>query len=59
MFNSQRKPCFPHARQKYIFLYSNSRCLKFLKKRIGNHVRAKRKREEMQGVIQAMRKHNK
>ena len=32
------------------------RCLKFLKKRIGSHDLAKRKREEMQAVLQAMRK---
>nr|ACO15031.1 60S ribosomal protein L36 [Caligus clemensi] len=32
------------------------RCLKFLKKRIGSHIRAKRKREEMSNVLQAMRK---
>ena len=34
----------------------DKRCLKFLKKRIGSHVRAKRKREEMSNVLQAMRK---
>merc|ERR1712083_439023 len=33
----------------------DKRCLKFLKKRIGSHVRAKRKREEMSMVLQAMR----
>ena len=32
------------------------RCLKFLKKRIGSHDLAKKKREEMQAVLQAMRK---
>ncbi|TRY67899.1 hypothetical protein TCAL_12082 [Tigriopus californicus] len=37
----------------------DKRCLKFLKKRIGNHIRAKRKREEMSNVLQAMRKHAK
>ena len=37
----------------------DKRCLKFLKKRIGSHIRAKRKREEMSGVLQAMRKHAK
>merc|ERR1711872_78401 len=37
----------------------DKRCLKFLKKRIGSHVRAKRKREEMSNVLQAMRKHAK
>merc|ERR1711928_21012 len=34
----------------------DKRCLRFLKKRLGAHVRAKRKREEMSGVIQAQRK---
>ena len=34
----------------------DKRCLKFLKKRIGSHIRAKRKREEMSAVLQAMRK---
>merc|ERR1711881_822849 len=37
----------------------DKRCLKFLKKRIGSHIRAKRKREEMSDVLQAMRKHAK
>lgn len=37
----------------------DKRCLKFLKKRIGSHVKAKRKREEMQAVLQAQRKHGK
>ena len=37
----------------------DKRCLKFLKKRIGSHIRAKRKREEMSTVLQAMRKHAK
>ena len=37
----------------------DKRCLKFLKKRIGSHIRAKRKREEMSNVLQAMRKHGK
>ena len=37
----------------------DKRCLKFLKKRIGSHVRAKRKREEMSTVLQNMRKHAK
>mmetsp|Transcript_70561 Transcript_70561/g.116137 ORF Transcript_70561/g.116137 Transcript_70561/m.116137 type:complete len:103 (-) Transcript_70561:58-366(-) len=34
----------------------DKRCLKFLKKRIGDHDRAKRKREEMSAVLQAQRK---
>merc|ERR1739848_612991 len=37
----------------------DKRCLKFLKKRIGSHIRAKRKREEMSNVLQALRKHAK
>ena len=32
------------------------RCLKFLKKRIGSHDLAKKKREEMQAILQAARK---
>ena len=35
------------------------RCLKFLKKRLGKHTAGKRKREEMQNVLQAMRKQQK
>merc|ERR1711862_509705 len=34
----------------------DKRALKFCKKRLGSHVRGKRKREEMQAVIQAQRK---
>ncbi|CAH3034422.1 unnamed protein product [Pocillopora meandrina] len=34
----------------------DKRALKFVKKRLGTHTRGKRKREEMQGVIAAMRK---
>merc|ERR1711881_531405 len=34
----------------------DKRCLRFLKKRLGAHIRAKRKREEMQDVIQQQRK---
>merc|ERR1711902_251225 len=34
----------------------DKRALKFCKKRLGSHVRGKRKREEMQSVIQAQRK---
>eukprot|EP00463_Aulacantha_scolymantha_P005984 TRINITY_DN7491_c0_g1_i1.p1 TRINITY_DN7491_c0_g1~~TRINITY_DN7491_c0_g1_i1.p1 ORF type:complete len:107 (-),score=15.16 TRINITY_DN7491_c0_g1_i1:111-431(-) len=34
----------------------DKRCLRFLKKRLGAHIRAKRKREEMSGVIQQQRK---
>ena len=38
------------------YLISDKRCLRFLKKRLGAHIRAKRKREEMSGVIQQQRK---
>ena len=44
---------------KFLFCWLfilDKRCLRFLKKRLGAHVRAKRKREEMSGVIQAQRK---
>ncbi|CAH3022520.1 unnamed protein product [Porites evermanni] len=34
----------------------DKRALKFVKKRLGGHTRGKRKREEMQSVIAAMRK---
>merc|ERR1712098_138020 len=34
----------------------DKRALKFCKKRLGSHIRGKRKREEMAGVIQAQRK---
>uniref|UniRef100_A0A2K5MZH2 60S ribosomal protein L36 n=1 Tax=Cercocebus atys TaxID=9531 RepID=A0A2K5MZH2_CERAT len=34
----------------------DKRALKFIKKRVGTHVRAKRKREELSNVLAAMRK---
>merc|ERR1712106_959050 len=34
----------------------DKRCLRFLKKRLGAHIRAKGKREEMSGVIQQQRR---
>ncbi|XP_047443798.1 60S ribosomal protein L36 [Mugil cephalus] len=34
----------------------DKRALKFIKKRIGTHIRAKRKREELSNVLAAMRK---
>ncbi|CAI4230494.1 unnamed protein product [Auanema sp. JU1783] len=37
----------------------DKRALKFLKKRIGTHLRAKKKREELQNIIVAQRKHHK
>uniref|UniRef100_A0A4W6FGK5 Large ribosomal subunit protein eL36 n=1 Tax=Lates calcarifer TaxID=8187 RepID=A0A4W6FGK5_LATCA len=36
--------------------YERRRALKFIKKRIGTHIRAKRKREELSNVLAAMRK---
>ncbi|CAH0389023.1 unnamed protein product [Bemisia tabaci] len=32
------------------------RCLKFLKRRLGTHIRAKKKREELSNILIAMRK---
>ncbi|KJH47812.1 ribosomal protein L36e [Dictyocaulus viviparus] len=37
----------------------DKRALKFLKKRIGTHLRAKKKREDLQNIIVAQRKHHK
>lgn len=37
----------------------DKRALKFLKKRVGTHLRAKKKREDLQNVIVAQRKHHK
>merc|ERR1711902_103681 len=42
--------------QELLRIGKEKRCLKFLKKRIGSHDLAKKKREEMQGILQAMRK---
>eukprot|EP00092_Neocalanus_flemingeri_P024020 GFUD01026054.1.p1 GENE.GFUD01026054.1~~GFUD01026054.1.p1 ORF type:complete len:121 (-),score=31.83 GFUD01026054.1:66-380(-) len=42
--------------QELLRIGKEKRCLKFLKKRIGSHDLAKRKREEMQAVLQASRK---
>ncbi|VDK25215.1 unnamed protein product [Anisakis simplex] len=33
--------------------------MKFLKRRIGSHIRAKRKRDEVQAILTTMRKHHK
>merc|ERR1712226_941870 len=54
----ERSPDFPHTKNGLwnLRISKDKRCLKFLKKRIGSHVRAKRKREEMSNVLQAMRK---
>eukprot|EP00274_Cyanoptyche_gloeocystis_P001886 CAMPEP_0196653998 /NCGR_PEP_ID=MMETSP1086-20130531/3665_1 /TAXON_ID=77921 /ORGANISM="Cyanoptyche gloeocystis , Strain SAG4.97" /LENGTH=98 /DNA_ID=CAMNT_0041985491 /DNA_START=78 /DNA_END=374 /DNA_ORIENTATION=+ len=35
----------------------DKRALKYAKRRLGTHIRAKRKREEMQGVIRRMKAH--
>jgi len=42
--------------QELLRIGKEKRCLKFLKKRIGSHDLAKKKREEMQSILQAMRK---
>uniref|UniRef100_A0A672SN18 60S ribosomal protein L36 n=1 Tax=Sinocyclocheilus grahami TaxID=75366 RepID=A0A672SN18_SINGR len=34
----------------------DKRALKFIKKRVGTHIRAKRKREELSNILAAMRK---
>ena len=51
------KPHYVHPRNLILpRIGKEKRCLKFLKKRIGSHDLAKKKREEMQAVLQAMRK---
>jgi len=42
--------------QELLRIGKEKRCLKFLKKRIGSHDLAKKKREEMQAILQAARK---
>ena len=42
--------------QELLKISKDKRALKFAKKRLGGHIRAKRKREEMVRVIQAMRR---
>ncbi|MFH4976154.1 hypothetical protein AB6A40_002863 [Gnathostoma spinigerum] len=37
----------------------DKKALKFLKRRVGCHVRAKRKRDEVQAILTSMRKHHK
>jgi large subunit ribosomal protein L36e len=37
----------------------DKKALKFLKRRIGQHIRAKRKRDEMQRILIEQRKHHK
>ncbi len=42
--------------QELLKIGKDKKALKFLKKRIGAHIRAKRKRDEMQAVLTAQRK---
>ncbi|XP_041370790.1 60S ribosomal protein L36-like [Gigantopelta aegis] len=42
--------------QELLRISKDKRALKFCKRRLGSHLRAKRKREEMQNVLQRMRK---
>lgn len=42
--------------QELLRISKDKRALKFCKKRLGSHIRAKKKREEMQDVLQKMRK---
>merc|ERR1712142_662602 len=42
--------------QELLKIGKDSRALKFCKKRLGSHIRSKRKREEMQVSLQKMRK---
>ncbi|KAL4227350.1 60S ribosomal protein L36 [Mactra antiquata] len=42
--------------QELLRISKDKRALKFCKKRLGSHIRAKRKREEMQDQLQKMRK---
>ncbi|KAM5318462.1 large ribosomal subunit protein eL36-like [Glossophaga mutica] len=55
-----REACgFAHCEQRTMELLKVSedkRALKFIKKRVGTHILAKRKREELSNVLAAMRK---
>ncbi|XP_045216624.2 60S ribosomal protein L36-like [Mercenaria mercenaria] len=42
--------------QELLRISKDKRALKFCKKRLGSHIRAKKKREEMQDMLQKMRK---
>ncbi|XP_052796588.1 60S ribosomal protein L36-like [Mya arenaria] len=42
--------------QELLRISKDKRALKFCKKRLGSHIRGKRKREEMQTMLQKMRK---
>merc|ERR1719446_2040852 len=45
--------------QELLRISKDKRALKFAKKRLGTHFRGKKKREEMQSVLQKMRKAHK
>ncbi|CAJ0565107.1 unnamed protein product, partial [Mesorhabditis spiculigera] len=51
----------PYERRamEYLKISKDKKALKFLKKRVGGHGRAKNKRDELQDVLIAMRKHHK
>ncbi|KAL1772539.1 60S ribosomal protein L36 [Sigmodon hispidus] len=44
------------AAMELLKVSKDKRALKFVKKRVGTHIRAKRKREELSNVLAAMRK---
>ncbi|XP_036110244.1 60S ribosomal protein L36-like [Molossus molossus] len=48
-------PCERRA-MELLKVSKDKRALKFIKKRVGTHIRAKRKREELSNVLAAMRK---
>ena len=58
-FHLSRFAPYERRAMELLKISKDKRCLKFLKKRIGSHLRAKRKREEMSAVLQAQRKHAK
>merc|ERR1712025_355043 len=47
---------FERRCQELLKISKDKRALKFCKKRLGTHIRGKRKREEMQATLQKMRK---
>merc|ERR1712098_40564 len=47
---------FERRCQELLKISKDKRALKFCKKRLGTHIRGKRKREEMQAMLQKMRK---
>jgi large subunit ribosomal protein L36e len=61
-FNSHQVVGFsPYERRalELLRISKDKKALKFLKRRIGQHVRAKRKRDEMQRILIEQRKHHK